>query len=177
MTSSDTTGESGTDDLTTMKQQLADLQATLAGLSSKVDSILNRHSSFDPGNHLTHLSKFEFHRFDGEDLEGWIFRCDQFFSLDDTDDPIKASIHLDSKALDWHQTYIKTRSLSPLPLTWAEYTLALRNRFGKLYEDPMADLKSLRQDDSVQAYHEAFDTILSKLNLPLTMPSVASLKA
>uniref|UniRef100_A0A803N5L5 Retrotransposon gag domain-containing protein n=1 Tax=Chenopodium quinoa TaxID=63459 RepID=A0A803N5L5_CHEQI len=38
-------------------------------------------------------------------------------------------------------------------------------RFGDLYDDPMADLKSLKQTGSVQEYHDSFDALASRIEL------------
>lgn len=53
----------------------------------------------------TQFMKMEFPRFSRSDLVGWLMRCEEFFSLDNTldDDKIRmASIHLDEKAWSWH---------------------------------------------------------------------------
>lgn len=69
-----------------------------------------------------------------------------FFLLDST--PIEskvrlASLQLEGKALQWHHHYMKT--CDDQFLTWPEYVLALSTRFGKLFNDPLADLVSLKQ--------------------------------
>nr|GEZ61701.1 reverse transcriptase [Tanacetum cinerariifolium] len=48
------------------------------------------------------LTKLEFPRFLGEDVKGWLYRCQQFFKVDNVADSEKvklASIHLYDKAL------------------------------------------------------------------------------
>ena len=50
----------------------------------------------------TRFSKVEFPRFDGTDLEGWLFKCDRFFQIDYT--PLNAKvklvvIHMEGRAL------------------------------------------------------------------------------
>jgi hypothetical protein len=49
--------------------------------------------------------------------------------------------------------------------SWEEYMNILLDRFGEIYEDPMADLMKLRQKGSVGEYHEEFDSIVSRLEL------------
>lgn len=49
--------------------------------------------------------------------------------------------------------------------SWTQFTADLTSRFGDLYDDPMAELKNLRQKGSVQDYHDSFDQIASKLSL------------
>lgn len=46
--------------------------------------------------------------------------------------------------------------------TWEEYVSTLNTRFGTyLYDDPMAELKELKQTGSVMDYHDKFDTLLN----------------
>ncbi|XP_071923237.1 uncharacterized protein [Coffea arabica] len=54
-------------------------------------------------------------------------------------------MHLERKALQWPQVFMKGR-ISRDPPSWEEYVRALGSRFGDcLYDDPMGDLKSLKQ--------------------------------
>ncbi|KAF3618461.1 hypothetical protein FXO38_33407 [Capsicum annuum] len=65
--------------------------------------------SHNPG---TRYSRVEFPRFGGEDLRGWVYHCEQFFEYDGTieDMMVKiASINLKGRALQWHQTMLKSR--------------------------------------------------------------------
>lgn len=55
------------------------------------------------------MAKMEFSRFAGEDVEGWIYHCQQFFKFDVTLEESKvklASIHLEGKVLQWHQVFL-----------------------------------------------------------------------
>ena len=57
-------------------------------------------------------SKFECPRFDGQDFLGWSMKIDQYFDAVKVQDDEKISIvmiHLNGKALQWHQRIIKTR--------------------------------------------------------------------
>lgn len=75
-----------------------------------------------------------------------------------------ASVHLDG--LQWHQSYMKgiiTRD----PPSWEEYVRALNERFGATnFDDPMAELVSLRQVGSVQKYLDKFDELHNSVDLP-----------
>ncbi|EEF47678.1 conserved hypothetical protein [Ricinus communis] len=74
-----------------------------------------------------------------------------------------ASIHLEGRALQWHQTFIKNRGELGEP-PWDDYVRAIKCRFGvRAYEDPMADLKMLVQIGSVSDYLEEFDVLSHKL--------------
>nr|CAD1843957.1 unnamed protein product [Ananas comosus var. bracteatus] len=71
------------------------------------------------------FTKIEFPRFDGEDLKGWLFRCEQFFEVDGTSE--EAKVHL--------------------------------------FDDPMAELKNLKQTGTVMEYQDKFDTLLNRVEL------------
>ena len=66
-------------------------------------------NNFQMGNPtFSRLSKIDFPHFDGEDVQGWVYSCEQFFEVDNTLKNIKvkiASIHLEGKALLWHQSF------------------------------------------------------------------------
>lgn len=95
----------------------------------------------------------EFPSFDGEGLKDWLYKCEQFFYVDDTPEGSKeklASCRLEGKALQWHQSYMKHRLTRDWP-RWSEYVGYLYARFGsELLDDPMGDFKDLRQVNSVQ---------------------------
>ncbi|KAK4428393.1 hypothetical protein Salat_1138900 [Sesamum alatum] len=81
---------------------------------------------------LTKCSQVEFLRFSGEDLQGWIYRREQFFEVDEMlfDAKVKlAAVHMEGKALQWHQVYMKSRLTREAP-RWEEYVRALSDRFG-----------------------------------------------
>ncbi|CAM8880125.1 unnamed protein product [Rhodiola kirilowii] len=126
------------------------------------------HPPLLPGGLATRLSKIEFPKFDGSMLTEWIYRCEQFFLLDSTPPELKvrlASLHLDGKALQWHHNFMSTR-FDQFP-SWPEYIVALSTRFGKLFDDPLADLVSLKQgNDSVEEYLDNFECALTRLSLP-----------
>ncbi|GKC56058.1 reverse transcriptase [Tanacetum coccineum] len=56
------------------------------------------------------LAKIEFPKFSGDDVKGWIYRCNQFFKIDGIKERDKiqlASMHVYDKALIWHQQFCK----------------------------------------------------------------------
>ncbi|XP_022042420.1 uncharacterized protein LOC110945092 [Helianthus annuus] len=120
-------------------------------------------------NFAARLTKIEFPRFKGDDLTSWLFKVEQFFQLDRVSDETKvrlAAIHFEEKALQWYQSFTGQRMEGEV-LTWVELVEALKVRFGKLFDDPMTDLKNLKQTTSVQEYHDKFDAIISRLQLPI----------
>ena len=115
------------------------------------------------------LTRLEFPKFHGEGLNEWLCKCEQYFDFDETADDFKlriASLHLEGRALQWHQNYMGNKGNQRV-LQWEEYIHALSIRFGEaLYYDPMAELKNLRQVGTVQTYLDKFDEILNGVHLP-----------
>jgi len=126
-------------------------------------------SSGNSNQPLSRLSRVEFTRFYGEDVVGWIYKCEQFFEIDQTVECMQvkiASIHLSGKALLWHQSFMKNRGLREWPLR-GEYKAAITMRFGaKPYDDPLAELMKIRQMGSVEMYQEQFDALINRVDLP-----------
>ena len=121
--------------------------------------LLNNHS-------FRYATKLEFPKFNGTDVEEWLFKIDQFFMLDKTLEHSKINIvalHLKGAALHWHKSYLEIRGRMP---NWKEYVGALRGRFGIFaYEDPMAELKRLKQTDTLQEYVKSFEGLLDRAQL------------
>ncbi|KAJ0577105.1 putative retrotransposon gag domain, aspartic peptidase domain superfamily [Helianthus annuus] len=137
---------------------LGELQTLNVRKEQKDDGVLTINA-----NHKPYL-KLHFPRFSGDDPTGWIYQAEQYFEFQNvatTDQVSLASFHLDGIALQWHRWYTKTRG----PLTWAEFTTALLNRFGPTdYEDPSEALHRLKQVTTVAAYQEAFERLSNRLD-------------
>ena len=116
----------------------------------------------------TRFTKIEFPQFEGTDLEGWLFKAERFFQVDYTPPNAKvklAALHMEGKTLQWHQSFVKNRNQIEEP-SWDVYVEALKGRFSdKIYEDPMADLKSLVQIGTLQNYLEEFDVLSNRVTL------------
>ncbi|GJS89213.1 gypsy/ty3 retroelement polyprotein [Tanacetum coccineum] len=90
-------------------------------------------------NGYARLTKLEFPKFNGDDVKGWIYRCNQFFQLDNVAENQKvriASIHLHDKALDWHRNFERRNGL-----------------------------ENLRQTSTIKVYQDHFDALLSKVDI------------
>ncbi|GKB14846.1 reverse transcriptase [Tanacetum coccineum] len=90
------------------------------------------------------LTKLEFPKFSGEDVQGWLFRVNQFFLID--------GIHDDA-----HKLMLASMHL---------YKEGINERFDPVNEDPMVELKNLKQVGSVQAYQDLFEALLNKVDQP-----------
>ncbi|GKB98805.1 reverse transcriptase [Tanacetum coccineum] len=105
-------------------------------------------------------------KFSGVDLKNWLYRSQQFFSVEHVGDADKvklASIHFYDSALVWHQQFEKLNGDS---VSWEDYKKALLARFDIEFEDPLSELKNLKCDSIVQKYHERFELLLNKVDLP-----------
>ncbi|PKA46982.1 putative mitochondrial protein [Apostasia shenzhenica] len=116
---------------------------------------------------FTRLPKIEFPKFSGDNVMGWVFRCEQFFEISQTPQEWKvklASIYLDGIALEWHQNFSRS---NPTPIGWGVYKEAIKERFGETaYDDPMYELSILKQTGTIQDYNNQFDALLTRVVLP-----------
>ena len=98
----------------------------------------------------TRFAKIDFPRFDSD-------KCERFFELDKTLAKVRvkmAAIHLEGNAMQWHQSYVKTKA-GEENVRWKDYVRALETRFGEQsYDDPMANLKNLKQKDKGRCVHK-----------------------
>lgn len=183
--------QTNTQNITQNAKSIAALNELIVGLSMQISKIAsnegrssdssrtntNHNGEHETGRRNTYLrgrhqnftsrmTKVDFPKFDGTDLRSWLYKCNQFFQLDDIEDAQRvrlAAIHLEGKALLWHQKLMK-KCQNILP-RWAKYTEEINMRFGELYDDPMAELKALKQAGTVQEYHDQFDALASRLTL------------
>jgi len=87
--------------------------------------------------------------------------------VDNTPEDFKvrlAMVHFEGKTLQWHSAYVRIVELGNFP-SWKDYSQILLDRFGEVYEDPMAELMRLRKNGSVTEFHEQFDAIVSRVEL------------
>ena len=114
------------------------------------------------------LTCLDFPKFDRAGLHEWLLKFDQFYDYDGTLNEHKvriAALHLEGKALPWHQNFMRNRLNRDFP-SWNEYTVALNIRFGNdLHYDPMAELMNLKQLGLVQTYVEKFEGLMNQVCL------------
>ncbi|XP_006575964.1 uncharacterized protein LOC114374741 [Glycine soja] len=115
--------------------------------SQKNRAIQGRHDGNGAsGDRFTHyagytrLSRIEFPRFNGDNVKEWLYQCETYFLMDETPPEVKTN--------------------------WEEYVQILTERFGDACDDPMAELMNLRQKGTISEYHEQFDAIMTRLDLP-----------
>ncbi|GJR80458.1 retrotransposon-related protein [Tanacetum coccineum] len=101
------------------------------------------------------LTKVEFLKFDGEEVVSWLYRVNNFFEMDhivENEQKIRlVSMHLFGKALNWQKYFM---SKFGEVMTWEVYRTHVQKRFESVFEDPVVELKNLRQTISVQLNEE-----------------------
>lgn len=115
------------------------------------------------------LAQLEFPRFSGTDVKTWLYKCEQIFELENTDEDRKvqlASIHFDDIAAYWHEALQFAAGGGRILADWACYKQELLKRFGEVLDDPMSDLASLKETDGIVAYTDRFDYLRTRVRLP-----------
>ncbi|XP_076915407.1 uncharacterized protein LOC143574750 [Bidens hawaiensis] len=124
-------------------------------------------SQYGVDQRLSRYGRIDFPKFNGEDVEGWLYKCDHFFEMDRTPDSSKlriAVVNLEGPALQWHQAYMRSCGRTVDTLPWESYVGAITTRFSEsLLEDAMEELKVLYQTGSLKKYCLAFDALLNKV--------------
>ncbi|GJR91414.1 hypothetical protein Tco_0215425 [Tanacetum coccineum] len=68
---------------------LANIQRSMADMANDITALSLQNTQMENrGPQLNHsrMAKIEFPKFSGEDVKGWVFRCEQFFLLEQTPD-------------------------------------------------------------------------------------------
>nr|GEU79283.1 hypothetical protein [Tanacetum cinerariifolium] len=140
--------------LAAIQETLANIQAEVRTHTTEIANLKSREGTSQPrtgeliGQPRTHpepntpygkLIKIKFPKFSGGDVKDWIDRCKQFFK------------------------YMKNY---PDNTPWEYFEVEVVKRFGVLYDDPIVELKNLKQTGSVQTYQEAFEALLNRVDLP-----------
>ncbi|KAJ0745438.1 putative nucleotidyltransferase, Ribonuclease H [Helianthus annuus] len=153
--------------LMSLKAAFDQMQATFSKMEQQGTLIPRNEGDRLSSNRLT---KVEFPKFNGDDVEGWLYKCEHFFSIDDTPEKYKvryAAVHLEGRALQWHQGFMKSTGKQIGDVTWDEYTRNASTRFAAtLIEDAMGALKALTQTGELEDYCDEFDLLLNKVTLP-----------
>ncbi|KAJ0851953.1 putative nucleotidyltransferase, Ribonuclease H [Helianthus annuus] len=155
------------------KAAVAQFQLQMQLMVEKLTAIENNRGMVVNGGNsetrLARLGRLDFPKFNGEDVEGWIYKCNHFFEVDRTPEHLKmryAVVNLEGKALPWHQGYFKSNNLTVDTISWDDYSRSATARFSMdLLEDAMEELKNLHQTGSLQEYCDAFDALLNKVTI------------
>ncbi|GKB86764.1 hypothetical protein Tco_0959036 [Tanacetum coccineum] len=90
-----------------------------------------------------------------EDVQGWLYRIHQFLTIDHIEDDshkiILVSMHMSNKELNWQKRFLKRFREN---VAWEMYKRDIMMRIDSVYEDPMVELKNLKQITYVQLKDE-----------------------
>ncbi|GJY39911.1 retrotransposon-related protein [Tanacetum coccineum] len=115
---------------------------------------------------FTRFTKIEFPKFGGDDVKGWMYKCEQFFKVDNVPDDQKVpliSIHLFDIALMWHRQFMRLLGSDTVP--WLVYRGTIMQRFGNSFDDPLGELKNYKFKSSIEEYQNSFDKLLSRVDI------------
>ncbi|GJT91568.1 gypsy/ty3 retroelement polyprotein [Tanacetum coccineum] len=116
-------------------------------------------------NQFTRMTKVEFPKFSWDDVKGWIFRCEQFFSIDDIPENQKVkliSVHLFDTTLLWHKQFI---ILNGENVSWNVYKTGILQWFGTVYDDHVSKIRKIKYQTNAKDYQDAFDTLFSRVDI------------
>jgi hypothetical protein len=117
------------------------------------------------GHYKFHKPKRDFPSFEGEDVHKWLYKCNQYFEMEEVPEAEKlklTSYYLDGMALYWHQNFM--RSKGGQVVTWKEYVEGLCERFGG-HKDPLEELKDLKQEGDLETYIRDFDILWNRAEI------------
>ncbi|GJV14754.1 hypothetical protein Tco_1360077 [Tanacetum coccineum] len=95
-----------------MREEMEKLREEMRTTAMEVStSQLGRNQGDQKKNmQFTRVTKIEFPKFGGDDVKGWMYKCEQFFKVDNVPDEQKVpliSIHLFDIALMWHRQFMR----------------------------------------------------------------------
>ena len=94
----------------TLNELITGLSQQVLQMTTQFNEEGNQNSSRNNSySNFSRVSKVDFPKFEGHDVQWWVYKCESFFGVDGTPENVKvriASIHLEGKALLWHQSYM-----------------------------------------------------------------------
>ncbi|GJW14001.1 hypothetical protein Tco_0018134 [Tanacetum coccineum] len=154
-----------------VNERLRSLEESLAQITRAMQDMVtinqmgNGNGRNQNQNQFTKMTKVEFLKFSGDDVNGWIFRCEQFFSIDDIPENQKVkliSVFLFDTTLVWHKQFIR---LNGENVSWNVYKTGILQRFGTVYDDPISEIRKIKYQTNAKEYQDAFDTLLSRVDI------------
>ncbi|XP_021995709.2 uncharacterized protein LOC110892882 [Helianthus annuus] len=155
---------------TQMENQMNEIIRSIQALSNNQGQQAQVQQIVSPyHNSNNRLTKMEFPKFNGENIEGWMCRVEHLFDIDATPENLKVKfviVHLEDIALLCHQSLVKSRGGSIEGMLWNEYKGFILARFGMgLNQYAMGALVDLRQTGSLSEFCKEFDLALTRVNI------------
>ncbi|XP_062119217.1 uncharacterized protein LOC133832962 [Humulus lupulus] len=102
-------------------------------------------------------------RFDGLNVDDWIYKINKFFDLHRVDPAMRLAViafHLDGAPSTWFQWMEKGGSITD----WDSFLMALQQRFGtSIYDDPLGRISKLTQTGRVSQYRAEFESLMPRI--------------
>ncbi|XP_062104440.1 uncharacterized protein LOC133815643 [Humulus lupulus] len=102
-------------------------------------------------------------KFDGTNVEDWVYKINKFFDLHRVENPIRLTIvpfHLEGVSCTWFQWMEKSGSFTD----WESFLRALQQRFGtSIYDDPLGRISKLMQKGRVSDYRAEFEALMPRI--------------
>ncbi|XP_047326513.1 uncharacterized protein LOC124930200 [Impatiens glandulifera] len=126
----------------------------------------------DRNNRPYHIHKsftrIDFPKFDGNDVDGWIYAAEEFFEVDNTPldiQPRIARLHFKDKARLWY-TNFRNHLDANFVITWDFLKTEIKKKFGHtIFDDPMGELMNLKQVGPINEHNDKFIEISYRLPL------------
>lgn len=103
-------------------------------------------------------------RFDGSNVDDWIYKINKFFALNRVEPEMRLAIvsfHLDGEPSTWFQWMEKSGVLT----TWEIFLRELRKRFGaSIYDDPLGRISKLVQKGTVSQFRAEFEELMTRIS-------------
>ena len=74
-------------------------------------------------------------------------------------------MHFDDEASTWHLALMKEDEDAMILSSWRNYKSRLKERFKEIMDDPMAELKELKETEGIAEYHKKFELIRTRLKM------------
>ncbi|WZY87094.1 hypothetical protein YC2023_033478 [Brassica napus] len=120
-------------------------------------------------NGMTRIGRIDFPRFDGSKIKEWFPKVEQLFLIDETPEDSKvsfAAMHFDGDASAWHQELVQEDEEALILRNWRGYKNRLKEPFEEVLDDPIAELKELKETEGFAEYHAKFELIRARLKMP-----------
>ena len=101
-------------------------------------------------------------------MEEWLSKADQFFQIENTHEESKVGIvflHLDGLASAWHQALVKGEEGRGMLRNWQIYKILITERFEEVLDDPISELKNLKETEGIKEYHVKFELIRARIQM------------
>ncbi|KAJ7954398.1 Ty3/gypsy retrotransposon protein [Quillaja saponaria] len=88
---------------------------------------------------MKRAAQVEFPKFEGDNLRNWLFKCQEFFKVDQNPEEMKvriAAMHFGAKLSEWYQGYLEEKGMMRPP--WNELVQELQVRFQEKMEEEVA---------------------------------------